>query len=203
MSEPPVTSPTAAHLTLLLKHARSTTVLSVLPETTLATLKSQLLEVLSARGLSRLPGTETALPSDPNDLELGVLLDKHEPQKGWVSTEGLASLSSTKSSSKKKSKGTVENVGDLELKDGGWIAYRIRVPRLAGTEEDDELEAVQDPGWNVELPTFDDEEGHVEGGPFRGEGDGYEGEEGYEDEGEDDDEEMDIPIPTPRNAVAR
>lgn len=203
MSEAPVISPTSAHLTLLLKHARSTTVLSVLPETSLTTLKSQLLQVLSARGLSRLPGTETTLPTDASDLELGVLLDKHEPQKGWVPTEGLASLGSTKSSSKKKSKGAVENVGDLELKDGGWIAYRVRVPRLSGSEDDEELEAVQDPGWNVELPTFDDEEGHVEGGPFRGEGDGYEGEEGYEDEGEDDDEEMDIPIPTPRNAVAR
>jgi hypothetical protein len=203
MAEPPVTSPTSAHLTLLLKHARSTTVLSALPETSFTTLKFQLLEVLSARGLGHLPGTTTTLPTDPNDLELGVLLDKHEPQKGWVATDSLAGLSTTKSSSKKKSKGVVETVGDLELKDGGWIAYRVREPRLGGGDDDEELEAIEDPGWNVELPTFDDEEGHVEDGPFSGEGDGYEGEEGYDDEVEDDDEEMDIPIPVPRNAVAR
>lgn len=201
MSEPPVTSPTPSHLTLLLKHARSTTVLSALPDTSITILKYQLLQVLSARGIDHLPGTPTPLPNTPDDLELGILIDKHEPQKGWVSTEGIGSLTTSKSG-KKKSRGAVETVGDLELKDGGWIAYRIRGPRIAGNDDDEEIEAAEDQGWNVEIPSFDDEEGHVEGGPFRGEDDGYDGEEGYDEEGGDD-EDMDIPIPTPRNVVAR
>lgn len=201
MSEPPVTQPTPSHLTLLLKHARSTTVLSAVPDTPLSTLKQQLLQVLSARNISHLPGTLTPLPSSPSDLELGVLIDKHEPQKGWVSTESMSALASSKNS-KKKVKGAVETVGDLELKDGGWIAYRIRGPPIGGDDEDEEIEAVEDPGWNVEIPSFDDEEGHADGGPFRGQEDGYDGEDGYDEDGGDD-EEMDIPIPVPRNAVAR
>lgn len=194
MTEPPVTLPTPAHLTLLLKHGRSTTVLSALPDSPLSTLKQQLLQVLSSRNITHLPGTPTPLPTAPEDLELGILIDKHEPHKGWVSTESLSSLNISKSS-KKKTKGVVETVGDLELKDGGWIAYRIRGPPIGGDDEDEEIEAVEDPGWNVEIPSFDDEEGHAEGGPFQGR-DG-------EDESGDGDEEMDIPIPTPRNAVAR
>lgn len=201
MSEPPVTTPTPSHLTLLLKHARSTTVLSVLPDTPLSTLRQQLLQVLSARGIDHLPGTPTPLPTDQEDLELGILIDKHEPHKGWVSTEGVSSLNISKSS-KKKPKGVVETVGDLELKDGGWIAYRVRGPPIGGDDEDEEIEAVEDPGWTVEIPSFDDEEGHVEGGPFGEHDGGYEGEEGYDEDGGDD-EEMDIPIPTPRNAIAR
>lgn len=113
----------------------------------------------------------------------------------------MSALASSKNS-KKKVKGAVETVGDLELKDGGWIAYRIRGPPIGGDDEDEEIEAVEDPGWNVEIPSFDDEEGHADGGPFRGQEDGYDGEDGYDEDGGDD-EEMDIPIPVPRNAVAR
>lgn len=202
MSEPPVTQPTPSHITLLLKHGRSTTVLSALPDTPLSTLKQQLLDVLSARNISHLPGSPTPLPSSPSDLELGVLIDKHEPQKGWVLTESISALSSSKNS-KKKVKGAVETVGDLEIKDGGWIAYRIRGPPIGGEDDDgEEIEAFEDLGWNVEIPSFDDEEGQGGGGPFRGQDDGYDGEEGYDEDGGDD-EEMDIPIPVPRNAVAR
>lgn len=193
-----MTAPTPSHLTLLLKHGRSTTVLSALPETPLSTLKSQLLQVLSARGLSQLPGSPTPLPTSAEDLELGVLVDKHEPGKGWISAESVSVLSPISNKpSKKKPRGVVETVGDLELKEGGWIAYRIRGPPIGGDDEDEEIEAVSDPGWNVEIPSFDDEEGG-EGGRAFGKEDGYE-----DDGGGDEDEEMDIQIPVPRNAIAR
>lgn len=208
MSESPVMSPTPAHITVLLKHARSTTVLSVLPETSLTTLKSHLLQVLSERNITTLPGTNVPLPTEPSELELGVLLDRHEPYKGWVYAEDRASLdtaaATSKSSGRKKNKGLIETVGDLELKDGAWIAYRVRWAGSAagGDDEDEKADLIGDPGWNVEFPSFDEEEPSGNGA-FGGGSDGFDADGRNEGDDEDEDHDMDIPTPVPRNAVAR
>ncbi|RMD42967.1 hypothetical protein DV735_g2146, partial [Chaetothyriales sp. CBS 134920] len=81
-----LTSPlTASHRTILLKHARSTVVLGVLPSARLAEIKRDLLAALASRGITAFPGSSPAipLPDDPGALEFGVLVDRKDASRGW------------------------------------------------------------------------------------------------------------------------
>lgn len=143
------------------------------------------------------------LPSNPSALELGILADRRDPTKGFVYAEDRASIAQTVSSSKKKTgaksnQGPIETFADLELRDGAWVAYRLRTR----VEVDADADADADEGaedmdvdvevsgslnqeWDVVVPSYDEEE--------------QEGADGSAEMGD----EMDIPIPKPRNAVAR
>ncbi|KAJ9664150.1 hypothetical protein H2198_000368 [Neophaeococcomyces mojaviensis] len=154
--------PTPEHLTLLFKHGKSTTVLSVLPSHRLSEVKAMLLTALQTRGISTFPGTGTLLPTKPDEIELAVLVDRRDPHKGWVNAEDGISLAASKAGKKKSSKpsGPISDVGDLELKDGAWIAYRLKTPDVDIVEEGSspDIEMREDPGWYVTIPSYDDEE---------------------------------------------
>jgi len=195
--------PTPTHLTLLFKHHKSTTVLSVHPSQSLTSAKQTLLNVLASRNITTLPGSSTPLPTDPSTLELAILADRRDPSKGFIYAEDRASLaahigSSSKKKTAAKKEGPVETFADLELRDGAWVAYRLRT-RL---QPEADADAVADEGaedmdvdvdvsgslnqeWDVVVPSYDEEE-----------------QEGAEGSGELEDD-MDIPIPKPRNAIAR
>lgn len=156
-------APTPEHLTLLLKHGKSTTVLSVLPSQTLTEVKAILLTALQIRNIATLPNSDEPLPTDPKDLELAVLVDRRDPARGWVSVEDGVSLAASKSNKKKsttKTPGQINVVGDLELRDGAWIAYRLKMPDdgIIADEMDDDIKMREDQGWNVTIPSYDDEE---------------------------------------------
>lgn len=101
---------------------------------------------------------------------------------------------SAKKKANAKKDGPIETFGDLDLKDGAWVAYRVRrrgVDLEEGAEDMDvEVGGNVSLEWDVVLPSYDDEE-EQEQGQEGGDGD------------DDMDEEMHIPIPKPRNAVAR
>jgi len=184
--------PTPQHLTLLFKHGKSSTVLSVLPSQSLTEVKATLLEVLQSRDITHFPGTSEALPSQPTDLELGILADRRDPGKGFVFAEDRSTLTQSTTSAKKKStakkEGPIETFADLDLKDGAWVAYRLKADALDLVDEEAEDMDVEpgvnaDPGWNVIIPSYEDEEQDGAAGQV--------------------DDDMDIPIPKPRNAVAR
>jgi len=164
MSIPDVaTLPTPEHLTLLLKHGKSTTVLSALPTQRLSEVKTMLLTALESRGISTFPGTDILLPTEADELEFAVLIDRRDPQKGWVNAEDGISLATSKPGKKKaanKPSGPVENVADLELKDGAWIAYRLKTSDMDIMQEGSspDIEMREDPGWNVTIPSYDEEE---------------------------------------------
>ncbi|KAK5081121.1 hypothetical protein LTR70_009354 [Exophiala xenobiotica] len=199
------TLPTPTHLTLLFKHHKSTTVLSIHPTQTLHSAKTTLLHVLASRNLTTLPGSATPLPSDPSALELGILADRRDPTKGFVYAEDRASIAQTVSSSKKKTgaksnQGPIETFADLELRDGAWVAYRLRTrvevdadadavgdeaPEDMDVDVDVDVSGSLNQQWDVVVPSYDEEE--------------QEAADGSADMGDD----MDIPIPKPRNAVAR
>lgn len=195
------TQPTPAHLTLLFKYDKSTTLISVLPSQTLAEVKSILLAVLRSRNISTFPGTSVLLPIKPDDLELGVTKDRRDGRdasKGWIVAEDARSLNDGSKSSKKKSTSAksdepIKIIGDLDLKDGSYVAYRLKtsIDDLVdeGVDEDMDLRGQDEMEWNVTVPSYDDEE---DVGPTV-EGNTY----------EDEDDEMDIAIPTPRNNIAR
>ncbi|RMZ75432.1 hypothetical protein DV737_g5284, partial [Chaetothyriales sp. CBS 132003] len=88
---PNLTAPlTPSHRTLLLKHARSTVLLAVLPSTPLLDVKHNLLAALASRGLTTFPGSDSTtgrplrLPfDDPAAIEFGVLVDRKDASRGW------------------------------------------------------------------------------------------------------------------------
>ena len=171
----PSTLPSQSHLTILFKHHKSTTVLSVSPTQPLPSIKSLLLAVLTSRGITSL--SATALPSDREDIEFGILADKRDPSKGWVrlsNVEVNGDVKGKKKTTSGKSKisaggNTPEGLG---LVDGSLVAFRIRKPskgkgkaRESDDEDEDDVIDVDmedDPGWDVILPSFEDEDTEME-----------------------------------------
>lgn len=162
--------PTPSHLTLLFKNQRSTTLLSVLPSTPFSQITSLLHAALASRNYH-------SLPTDPSDLELGVLVDRKDPSKGWVSLD-------TKIRQEEKGKGKADSkkgrpsggvVGSqkdtpdgIGLGDGGWVAWRVRGSTKAEEDDEDEVEDLlsgdmDDRGWDVVLPSLEEAEEGMEG----------------------------------------
>lgn len=160
--------PTPDMVTLLFKCHKSTTVLSVLPAKSFAEIKALLLAALQSRDIKVIPNSTLPLPTDPEDFELGLLADKKDPSKGWIPLEiKERELTGPKGvKSKVGGKKSVLNESPLGagLTDGSWVAYRVK----AGPKEPDDKDAAEsdgtpdveideDPGWDVVLPSFDDE----------------------------------------------
>lgn len=88
-------------------------------------------------------------------------VDKGDLEKGWQRLAAdVASQddgASEKTTAKSKSASTLQGAG---LQNGSTIAFRFRKPTEAAAG--DELDAdpdLADPGWDVVIPSFDDEEG--------------------------------------------
>lgn len=166
------TLPQPSHITLLLRHHKSATLISVSPTQSFDSIKDLLLSALKARNISSLPNASnpsnpTPLPASSNHLEFGVLIDRKDASKGWtLLTPDLAASASAKKKPATKP-ADVDTPAGLGLTDGSWLAYRVR---SAGVEEDDEAKVnldgdvvvdvnmADDPGWDVILPAFEDEE---------------------------------------------
>lgn len=155
--------PTPEHLTLLLKHGKSTTALSILPDQEWTQVKAQLLEVLISLGKTAFPGTTIPLPSNPDQIELGILKDRRDHTKGWESIESKQ-ISEVKAGKKKaggKSPQSMNTPRDLALKDGAYIAYRLKV--ASDQEGDSEITINEDvtagSSWDVMFPAdeYDEE----------------------------------------------
>jgi hypothetical protein len=186
----PSTLPSQGHITLLFKHHKSTVLLSVSPTQPFSEIKTLLLAVLKSRSIDSSQGPSSSiglLPSDPDELEFGVLIDKKDPGKGWTSLTQPVSNGDLKG--KKKSTGAVErsklSAGTTSgvanspesagLVDGSFVAYRIRSSPSSKKqppsedkdedEEDGDVEAQDDPKWDVILPTFEDDEPEPEDMP--------------------------------------
>jgi hypothetical protein len=160
--------PSADTITLLFKCHKSTTLLSVLPTKPFVEIKVLLLAALQSRGLTTLPNSSSPLPENADDLEFGVLVDKKDASKGWVGLEIKEQEVTGSKGNKKKvgGKNSVlnENPVGAGLSDGSWIAYRVRAPSKERQADEDDLEEgtpdidmEDDAGWDVVLPTFDDE----------------------------------------------
>lgn len=85
-------------------------------------------------------------------------------------------------------KGAANTPLELELKDGNYVAYRLKkdIRDLVNEDADEEMLDGDQMAWNVVVPTFQDDE-----------------EEENDVAQEDEDEDMDIPIPIPSNNIAR
>lgn len=131
--------------TLLFKNHKTTILLLLQPHESLTTAKSTLLKALQARKLTELNGVP--IPADSSDIELGVAVDRNDPEKGWARLEG--DVPEQANGDKKKE----VSLQAADLRDGQAVAFRFR--RTAADQ--DEL-GVEDAGWDVVLPSLDEEE---------------------------------------------
>lgn len=145
--------------TILFKKHKTTVLLSLQPHESLTSAKEKLLEALASRGLRDINGD--AVPTDPAEIELGVPVDKSDLEKGWMrlSTDIPGQdddAAARKTTARSKAAETLQAAG---LQNGALVAFRFRQPTeaAAGDELDTDLE-LTDPGWDVVIPSFDDEE---------------------------------------------
>ncbi len=140
-------SKTSGHgeLTLRFKQHKTTILLLVPQSQPFTTIKQDLLEAINATGINNISGNP--IPSDPEAIVFGLLVDKNDISKGWVPLK-IPEVEEGDTKSKGVKKGTVLNESPLGagLKDGALLAFKFRE---RGEEKDDE--------WDVIMPSYDDE----------------------------------------------
>lgn len=120
------------------------------PHESLTKAKESLLQSLKSRNITDINGDP--IPDDASQIELGVAVDKADPEKGWTRLE-------VETGASKQSRGGV-NLQAADLRNGQAIAFRFRKEQQ-GTEEQGDIDLdidVEDPGWDVVLPSLDDED---------------------------------------------
>jgi hypothetical protein len=154
--------PTPEHITLLLKNHKQTVLLSVTPTTPFAEIKSLLLAALKSRNVISVDGTP--MLDESEDIEFGVLRNKKNPTEGWAPLD-IKEIEVGDAKGAKKRVGGKKSVlnespAGASLGDGSILAFRFRTKSTqdAAEEGDDEMEIEDGPGWNVILPSYDDEE---------------------------------------------
>ncbi|CAG7945169.1 unnamed protein product [Penicillium salamii] len=143
--------------TLLLKKHKTTVLLMIQPHETLDYLKEILLQALKSRALNEINGE--SVPDDSFDIELGVPVDRADLEKGWRSLEtDLAELANEGAQTKNKGKAKKESPTILEtgIQSGHTLAFRFR--KNEGQSHDQIDLVTEDPGWDVIIPSYDDEE---------------------------------------------
>ncbi|KAJ5174902.1 uncharacterized protein N7482_000779 [Penicillium canariense] len=150
---PKQAKPDSRASTLLFKKHKTTVLLSLQPHEPLTAVKEKLLEALKSRNMLEINGDP--LPSDSTLIEFGVPVDRSDREKGWRLLQGDGEVT-TNTAAKKASSGTLLAAG---LDNGHSVAFRFRKPGDApeGDEPDPDIER-DDPGWDVMIPSFDDDE---------------------------------------------
>lgn len=94
------------------------------------------------------------VPSDSALIEFGVPVDRSDLEKGWKLLQTDRGETAKATSGKKSSSDTILAAG---LDNGHLVAFRFR--KAGDVPESDEVDAdLNDPGWDVVIPSFDDEE---------------------------------------------
>jgi len=156
--------PSPLHITLLFKYAKHTVLLSVLPSTRFTDIASLLLLALKSRNIMSIAGTIVPPLDQAVQVEFGVPKDKKDLKKGFVLLDHAEQVLVDGKGAKKKAGGQKpipnEHPAAAGLVDGSVLAFRFNSKSDVGNknEDDDEPEIPDDPGWNVELPRYDDED---------------------------------------------
>lgn len=119
--------------------------------------KEKLHSALKARGLTEINGDP--IPEDPSELEFGIPIDRNELEKGWIrlgvpAEENSDSATEKPGAGRPKKGSLTDSLQAADIRDGQAIAFRFR--KIAhGEDEDSDFE---DPGWDVLIPSLDDDE---------------------------------------------
>lgn len=101
------------------------------------------------------------VPETASGVELGVPIDRTDLDQGWKKLEVPAQ--ETKDGDKKRVVGGRKSVLNMsvqgaDIQDSEVIAFRFR--EAEDDKEKDELEKqLDDPGWDVIIPAYEDDEG--------------------------------------------
>ncbi|KAK2757030.1 hypothetical protein FQN54_004999 [Arachnomyces sp. PD_36] len=145
--------------TLLFKKNKVTILLLLSPSQTIASVKETLLKALKSREITEIAGEP--VPESAAGIELGVPIDRNDLERGWQKLEVPAQ--GVKDGDKKRVAGGKDSIlnttlNGAHIKDAQSLAFRFR--EVTGDDKEDELEQQSDdPGWDVLIPTYDDEEG--------------------------------------------
>ena len=136
--------------TLRFKQHKTTILLFVQQSQSFDSIKRDLLDAITATNIKEINGN--ALPSDPEDIELGLPRDKNDVSKGWVPLK-IPEAEEADVKGKGVKKGSVLNGSPLGagLKDGAMLAFRF-------TEGNEEDRMDLDDEWDVIMPSYDDED---------------------------------------------
>lgn len=135
---------------MLFKKHKVTILLSLQPHEPLSSAKEKLIAALKSRNVEDINGDK--VPEDAESIELGVPVDRAEPEKGWISLESSVAEEDEPSKSDAKSNKSNNTVLSAGLSNGHSVAFRFRKP--GDESEPDRV----DPGWDVVLPSFENEE---------------------------------------------
>lgn len=107
-----------------------------------------MLEAISATGIGEINGSP--VPSDPDDVILGVQLERDDIGKVWVNLE-IPEFDEEAPTKKGVKKGSVLNKNPLGagLKDGSLLAFRFK-----RVQEFDPNSMEVDDDWDVIMPTM-------------------------------------------------
>ncbi|KAJ5574327.1 uncharacterized protein N7459_008754 [Penicillium hispanicum] len=146
-------------LTLLFKKHRTTVLLSIQPHATLTSTKEKLLAALKSRNILEINGE--SLPDDSAEIEFGVPIDRSDLEKGWTLLRAVVADPAGDDATKNKTESSrnLDTVLAAGLNDGYSVAFRFRKAREneQANETDMDLE-LDEPGWDVVLPRFEEQE---------------------------------------------
>lgn len=132
-----------------------TILLLVSPVDPFNSIKETLLNALRVRDIKEINGV--AVPDKPSLVELGVPVDRNNLEKGW----SLLRTSDECNGDTKKQAGQnipSTNPQAADIRDGQAVAFRFRTTAANGTTGDEGEMEVDDPEWDVLIPTYDEEE---------------------------------------------
>ncbi|KAJ5094181.1 hypothetical protein N7456_010042 [Penicillium angulare] len=135
--------------TVLFKKHKITVLLSIEPNEPVAAIKEKLHNALKSRELSEINGDQ--VPEDSSCIEFGLPVDRNDPEKGWTPLADPESADQNGDVPETSTGGADETALAAGLTNGHPVAFRFR--KLGEVTDDD-----QDPGWDVVIPSFDDEE---------------------------------------------
>ncbi|KAL5343302.1 hypothetical protein BJX70DRAFT_353727 [Aspergillus crustosus] len=141
--------------TLLFKKHRTTVLLMLPPSESIPNTKTALLKALQARSLREINGD--TVPENPLEIEFGVAVDKNDLEKGWTSLEGLKLEDDDAPKRGSAKKAASLSLKAVDISNGQSIAFRFRNGQKDGSSDPADLD-LEDPGWDVIVPSLDDEE---------------------------------------------
>ncbi|MCJ1321314.1 hypothetical protein MMC15_006658 [Xylographa vitiligo] len=152
----PTKEPNPQLWTLRLKQHKVTVLLFVEQTQSFSSIKADLLDALKGRGYTEI--NQRFLPSDAENIILGIPVDRNDPSKGWVGLDIPAMDTEDEIGSKKKlgGKRSVLNASPLGagLRDGSLLAFKFR---SEDAKKDDDGLDLDDSDWDVIMPSYDEE----------------------------------------------
>jgi hypothetical protein len=133
----------------------------MLPSTTsITSTKEELYNALRSRDLTEINGD--ALPENPKEIELGVLIDTND-EKTWTLLEQstVNDEGNRRGTSSRRGSGSTNDISlqTAGIKNNQVIAFRFSKTGDVESGNTDELDLdLDDAGWDVILPTLDDDE---------------------------------------------